>query len=206
MIKIKQIKVGKMDNLMYIVSGAVSFIVIDPSWGFDEIENYISETGKTLKAVLLTHGHFDHTMDIRKIRDAHKDVDFYISERDLVFIDYKFDFKFLSDDQILKIDDIEVKTIHTPGHSAGGYCFLIGKYLFTGDTLFQGLCGRVDLPYSDPEEMRKSLLKLSELDDSTVVFPGHSYNSLKTTIGAEKKDNIYMRSANDKEKFLSVAL
>jgi len=96
---------------------------------------------------------------------------------------------------VFKIGEIPVKFLHTPGHTPGSQCFLVEGNLISGDTLFVGSCGRVDLPGSDPEAMYYSLNHtLKNLDDATVVYPGHAYSSdSSTTIGNQKRHNMYMR-------------
>ena len=94
--------------------------------------------------------------------------------------------------------DVEIRLIHTPGHTPGSQCFLVQNKLVSGDTLFIGACGRVDLPTSSPEEMYDSLTnKLMRLDDTTVLYPGHNY-ALKpiSTIGEERQQNPYVRFAS----------
>jgi glyoxylase-like metal-dependent hydrolase (beta-lactamase superfamily II) len=88
-----------------------------------------------------------------------------------------------------------VQVLHTPGHTPDGCCFLAGKALFTGDTLFVGECGRVDLADSDVEAMYDSLMRrLFELPDDLVVYPGHDYGRTSTsTIGREKRENYVLR-------------
>lgn len=206
MSNIIQIKVGKMDNFMYIISLSDSLIVIDPSWGFEKIKEYSLNTSKKLSAVLLTHGHFDHINDIDKISQSFNKPDIYISSKDVHLIDFNYNFKFTDERDFIDIDDINIKIIKTPGHTPGSVCYLFENNLFTGDTLFSGACGRVDLPGSDPEEMRKSLLKLSMLNDDITVWPGHDYNDSKTTIGKEKKNNIYIKTAAFKDEFFSIVL
>ncbi|MGH7865541.1 MAG: MBL fold metallo-hydrolase, partial [Candidatus Binataceae bacterium] len=112
----------------------------------------------------------------------------------------------LSDTDIVKVDagdtikvgDLDVKFLHTPGHTPGSQCFLVNGNLVSGDTLFVNSCGRVDLPGSDPEAMYLSLNQtLRALPDETVVFPGHAYApESETTIGAQKRSNMYMRFNN----------
>ncbi|HOJ85949.1 MAG TPA: MBL fold metallo-hydrolase [Elusimicrobiales bacterium] len=205
MIEIIQIKVGKMDNFLYIIPARASFVVIDPSWGFEKIKEYSLKTSKKLSAVLLTHGHFDHSNDIDKLAKEYG-VDIYLSNEDAEFVDFKYDFKSPSDGKELNIDGIRIKVLSTPGHTPGSVCYLYENNIFTGDTLFCKACGRVDLPKSDPEEMRKSLLKLSSLSNDTVVWPGHDYNGFKTTIGEEKENNIFLKMASFRDEFLSIVL
>jgi glyoxylase-like metal-dependent hydrolase (beta-lactamase superfamily II) len=90
-----------------------------------------------------------------------------------------------------------VTFLHTPGHTPGSQCFLVDGRLVSGDTLFIRSCGRTDLPGSDPEEMYDSLTRrLGALPDDTVVFPGHNYGGISTTIGEEKRHNPMMRFAS----------
>ena len=91
--------------------------------------------------------------------------------------------------------DEKVTPVMIPGHTPGSQCFLVNGNLISGDTLFVNSCGRVDLPGSDPEAMYHSLnTTLKNLDDSTVVYPGHAYsNEPSTTIGNQKRHNMYMR-------------
>jgi glyoxylase-like metal-dependent hydrolase (beta-lactamase superfamily II) len=94
--------------------------------------------------------------------------------------------------------------VHTPGHTPGSQCFLVGNALVSGDTLFIGSCGRVDLPGSDPEEMYESLKLLGELPEETILYPGHNYaDRPRSTIGDEKKTNMMMRFRNLQD-FLSL--
>jgi hydroxyacylglutathione hydrolase len=94
--------------------------------------------------------------------------------------------------------------MHTPGHSKDSMCLLLDDYLiFTGDTLFVGNCGRVDLPGSDAKEMYYSLFnRLAKLDEKLIIYPGHNYGSTSTsTIGHEKKTN-YVLQPRSKQEFL----
>jgi glyoxylase-like metal-dependent hydrolase (beta-lactamase superfamily II) len=95
----------------------------------------------------------------------------------------------------INVGGIEIQLLHTPGHTPGSQCFLIDKRIVSGDTLFIGACGRVDLPGSDPEQMYYSLTqKLMALPDDTALFPGHNYSDRPTsTIGAEKRSNPYFK-------------
>ena len=91
---------------------------------------------------------------------------------------------------VLNVAGLTVKVLHTPGHTMGSVCLYCEDTLFAGDTLFQGSCGRTDLPGGSWAEILKSLRRLKELPDSTQVFSGHGPS---TTIGDEKMWNPYMR-------------
>ena len=93
------------------------------------------------------------------------------------------------------IGNLKVKFVHTPGHTPGSQCFLVGNALVSGDTLFIGSCGRVDLPGSNPEDMYRSLTQvLGALPDETLLYPGHNYaDRPRSTLGDEKRTNMMMR-------------
>jgi glyoxylase-like metal-dependent hydrolase (beta-lactamase superfamily II) len=95
----------------------------------------------------------------------------------------------------IAVGEQRIRFLHTPGHTPGSQCFLVGGNLVSGDTLFIGSCGRVDLPGSDPSQMYDSLVnKLKALPDDTVLYPGHDYaDRPKSTIGEEKRRNVCMR-------------
>jgi glyoxylase-like metal-dependent hydrolase (beta-lactamase superfamily II) len=102
---------------------------------------------------------------------------------------------------IVDVGKLKVKMVHTPGHTPGSQCFLVGNALVSGDTLFIGSCGRVDLPGSNPEEMYRSLTQvLGAMPDETLLYPGHNYaDRPRSTIGDEKRTNMMMRFRNLKD-------
>ena len=105
----------------------------------------------------------------------------------------------------IQAGSLRLRVVHTPGHTPGSQCFLVDGRLISGDTLFIGSCGRVDLPGSDPAQMYDSLVnKLKQLPDDTVLYPGHNYADRPTsTIGDEKRRNLYLRF-NRLEDFLGM--
>jgi glyoxylase-like metal-dependent hydrolase (beta-lactamase superfamily II) len=109
----------------------------------------------------------------------------------------------ISEGDVIKVGSIEIKVVHTPGHSKDSICLITGGIVFTGDTLFVGNCGRVDLPGSDPKEMYHSLFeKVARLDEKLVMYPGHNYGTSPTsTIGHEKKFN-YVLQPRTQQEFL----
>jgi hydroxyacylglutathione hydrolase len=111
----------------------------------------------------------------------------------------------VDDGETIKLGKIQIKILHTPGHSKDSICLIAdGKLVFTGDTLFIGNCGRTDLPGSDPAEMYHSLFdKVAKLDGSLTVYPGHDYGPSPTsTIETEKKTN-YVLQPRSKKDFLT---
>ena len=153
-------------------------------------------------AVLLTHGHLDHTAGCAALQ-RNTGVKIYCGEGEDKFIfseDNKSIFgtgvpKFeiertLKGGEELEICGLKIKVISTPGHTAGGVSYLIGNNLFTGDTLFQRGVGRCDFPGGDEKTLISSVKKLYALDGDYTVYCGHGF---ETTLGYERKNNPFVR-------------
>lgn len=193
---IKTLTLGPMSNNTYIIGSesAGECIVIDPGWDMTVIGKAIKTLGLKPLFVLLTHGHFDHCKNINSLLGTfdlkvfiHKDDVFMLEDVD------KSRIKTFDADYVFNIKSFPIGVICTPGHTPGSCCYLIENNLFTGDTLFVGQCGRVDFPYSSPEQMNESLVKLSKLDPDTKVLPGHMPET--STIAREIKTNPYIKLA-----------
>jgi hydroxyacylglutathione hydrolase len=179
-------------------------IIIDPGDEVDELLAIANEKNLTITHILLTHAHIDHLFGVAKAKQQ-TGAKIYLHPDDLklyanvnmqcewfgVSIDPLPEVdEYLSDGQIIKIAEQEIKVIHTPGHSPGGVSFLIDQNLFCGDILFEGSVGRTDLPGGDFNKMISSIkTKLLVLDDATVVYSGHGP---ETTIGDEKRYNPFI--------------
>jgi glyoxylase-like metal-dependent hydrolase (beta-lactamase superfamily II) len=205
---VEQIQIGPMQNFTYIVGckSTREVAIVDPAWDIPELLEQINAKGYKLTAALVTHYHPDHIggsiggHDIEGIAElletnpvkiyTHKaEADGVkrvtgISETDLVRVESGDD---------LRLGDISVEFLHTPGHTPGSQCFRIKNTLVSGDTLFINGCGRVDLPGSDSEDMYYSIQKLASLPDDTLLLPGHNYAHVpNATMGETKKVNTYM--------------
>lgn len=203
---IKNTVTGILSNNVYLVINMEkneSFIV-DPSYRPDILINMIKESGTDLKAILLTHGHFDHILSAEDIREEFH-VPVYAGEEEKELLSDK-DINMsarmrgnavslnpdvlVSDEEIINVAGIPIKCIFTPGHTRGSVCWYIedSKILLAGDTLFSGSHGRTDFPTGDQVQMENSLKEiLFKLPDDTEVLPGHGE---KTSIGYEKKHNM----------------
>ncbi|MGN0024361.1 MAG: MBL fold metallo-hydrolase [Candidatus Avelusimicrobium sp.] len=195
------INLGPMDNCTYLVTEGQQALLIDPAWDMNFLKHTLEQKKLMLIAVFFTHGHFDH-VKFAQILLQETGVKAYLEKNDVELsgIDPQF-LHIYEGAQTLDIGPFHINIIPTAGHTAGGVCIQIGNALFTGDTLFPGACGRVDLPSSNPREMRKSLLKLSKLPEDMQIFAGHSYGGkCSSTIGYERLKNPFMRNAiRDKE-------
>jgi hydroxyacylglutathione hydrolase len=194
----EQVPVGIMQNYSYIIADEASkeAAVVDPGWEAEKILHTAEKLKLDIKKILLTHAHFDHANRIGEIAKAtHAAV--YIHEKEAGEIKKLGieDIKIIKNNDIINIGKINIKVLHTPGHTPGSVCFLVNdEKLITGDTLFVEAIGRVDLPGGDEKEMRKSLDRLKKLNDKIEIYPGHDYGPKKSsTIGYEKKNNLYMK-------------
>ena len=202
--EIKVFVEGPVDanNYLIIDEKSKEAVLIDCSSGRQEFINSIKNSGVNLKYILLTHGHFDHILGVDKFKDVFG-TDAYIAKEDIEQVELTPKFmpilagmesveiksihNYLKDGDIIKVGDIEIKAIATPGHTPGGMSYLIGDKLFSGDTLFHRSIGRCDFPGGSLDTIIKSIKeKLFTLPDDTEVFPGHGE---KTTIAYEKKYN-----------------
>lgn len=189
-----------MANFTYIVADEEygEAAVIDPSWDLDKIFQALKKNSWRAKYVINTHTHFDHVLGNEQMAEVtgaklvqHKNSQL---KKDIA----------VSDGDTIKIGNIKLRVLHTPGHSKDSMCLLLEDHLiFTGDTLFVGNCGRTDLPGSDAKEMYYSLFdRLAKLDEKLILYPGHNYGSTSTsTIGHEKKTN-YVLQPRSKQEFL----
>lgn len=198
--KVFQLQVGQMANFSYIVADEDSgeAAVIDPSWDLDRLFEILKKNGWKAKYVINTHSHFDHVLGNEQVKavTGAKIIQHENSplSKDIAVREY----------DVILIGNIGLKVMYTPGHSKDSMCLILDNQLiFTGDTLFVGNCGRVDLPGSDPEEMYHTLFdQLAKLDENLVVYPGHNYGPTSTsTIGREKMTN-YVFQPRSKQEFL----
>lgn len=196
---IKAIPAGIYDANCYILidektrEGAI----IDPGGDELELERIIKDLDFKPKFILLTHAHMDHVGGVEYLSKLlkipfymHENEEHYIENDNTVFGNIRKADGFLKEDTKLNIGNLDIKVIHTPGHTQGGVCFLVDGKLFSGDTLFQGSIGRTDFPGGDMNTILNSIKdKLLILGDEVEVYPGHGP---KTTIGFEKKINPFL--------------
>lgn len=198
---VHQIPVGSMQNFTYVVEDedTSEAIVIDPSWDLDEIMRTIQKNNLKVKYIVNTHHHFDHTIgnDTMKTQTGAPIMQYKTST-------IKHDLE-VSDGEKIKFGNSELTVIHTPGHSKDSMCLVGDGKIFSGDTLFVGTCGRVDLPGGDARELYRSLVDvLRKMDDNLLMYPGHNYGSTPTsTLGTQKKMNFVMQPRTEAE-FLEI--
>ena len=185
-----------MENFIYFIGDKKTreVFVVDPAWQVDTILKTAKEADLKIQGALISHYHFDHTNGIEELLGS-VDCPVYVNKKDVPYMDYSHDnIKSVDDGQTLKIGDVEITCIHTPGHTPGSQCFHVQDRLVSGDTLFIGACGRCDLPGGDAKEMYYTLTqRLMKFDDSTILCPGHNYAEKSiSTMGEQKKTNPYL--------------
>lgn len=181
-------------------------ICIDPGDNPEEILAMARDMGVRIKAIANSHGHLDHVMGVRGVKQA-TGAPFFIHPADLEIVRGSAALAarwlgaevepppdpdgLLADGDEVDVDGVKLKVIHTPGHTPGSVSFYVNGLLFSGDTLFQGSIGRTDLPGGDYDlEMSSIIDRLLALPDDTIVLPGHM---AQTTIGQERQRNPYVR-------------
>jgi|TARA_B100000745_G_C20048216_1_gene357447 glyoxylase-like metal-dependent hydrolase (beta-lactamase superfamily II) len=195
--KVYQVAVGPMQNFSYIVEDESTHeaIIIDPSWDLDKIIQIVEEQNLNPKYLVNTHWHDDHT---RGNEELAKELSLKIVQHSAS--DLKNDMT-VSDGDSIKFGCSELVVYHTPGHSKDSICLVGDGKIFSGDTLFVGNCGRIDLPGGSSRELYHSLFDvISNLNDSLIMYPGHDYGSAPTsTIGNEKMTNTVMQKISEED-------
>lgn len=205
--KLKRFALGELWTNCYLVwdDDGEAFIV-DPGAPAEEVADFVREKGLRVHWIFLTHGHGDHIGGVSDVRSMsengvavhEKDAPCLVSAKHNLSsyvggaVELAAADRMLRDGDILKAGRMEIKVIHTPGHTLGGVSLLVSegdeKILFSGDTLFARSVGRTDLPGGDEDTLMKSLEKLEPLPDEIRVFPGHGP---ETILGDEKRFNPY---------------
>ena len=199
---VEKVVAGTLQTNAYLVGCPSSHkaIVIDPGYGSSErLLVLIKKHQLTVEAIYLTHSHYDHIADVKKLKDefgwpvyVHEEDSENLRNPGSDGIPNLWNLLPVEPDGYLKNGDeltvgrFKFRVIHTPGHSPGGVLFYFWeeKILFSGDTLFKGTYGRTDLPTSNPEKMKASLDIINKLPEDVIEYPGHGG---LTTMEREKK-------------------
>ena len=201
---------GRMANFVYLIGDRLAreCVVVDPAWDVREVIAAAEGDGMKIVGALATHYHPDHIggdlfgLAIEGLRELMtvRPVPVHANKEEADGIRFMTglspgDVTLHEAGDTLRVGEIPITLVHTPGHTPGSQCFLVGHRLVSGDTLFVGGCGRVDLPGSDPEEMYRTLTqRLARLPGDTVLYPGHHYGPTpSSTLENERRTNQYLR-------------
>ena len=213
---IKKLIVGSLQTNCYVIyNDTKDCIIVDPGAQGQKINKFIIENELTPRAILLTHGHFDHIYGLADFASTYN-VPIYMDMKETYSFEHTnpyvcgayglnlpqlpsegVEFIDAKDGDIIKVGDLNFKVLQTPGHSVGGLCFLEEneKVLFSGDTLFAGAIGRTDHPGGDYDLMMKGIWeKLMCLEGETKVYPGHGPS---TDIATERMTNPFLLPFNE---------
>ena len=198
---IKTLPVGQLETNCYVVTDETSMdcAVIDPGDESNAILNYLEEHKMTCRAILITHGHWDHTGAANAIVEE-TGADLYIHQLDTTSDPMEARYKYLASDNTrfydegdeIHIGSLVFRVMFTPGHSPGGVTLVCEDAVFCGDTLFRGSCGRTDLPGGDINEELRSILRICKLPGEYDIYPGHMDS---TTLERDRNFNYYCRQA-----------
>ena len=193
--KIVSLPLGDYQTNTYILyaEGNDKCLIVDPGFEAFHILRHVNSLGLEVEAILLTHGHFDHVGAVRTLV-ADTDCAVYLNDRENTMPEMMTAGKLYytntyDEGDTLTLAGLTFTVLATPGHTPGSVCLDFGDHMFTGDTLFAGSCGRVDLPGGNAAVMRKTLARLSKLDKQCWIHPGHGPGS---HLGKEKQVNPYL--------------
>nr|WP_319488197.1 MBL fold metallo-hydrolase [uncultured Caproiciproducens sp.] len=205
--KVTRITGGPLPTNCYILTDDETGLaaVIDPGFEDAKLTDAVLAVGaENVKAILLTHGHFDHIMGVSYLKRL-TGAKIYIYCDDMLFTSdsslnltsmftpyetepFTADVA-LNDGDTVDVGSLKIRVMHTPGHTVGSCCYLVENAIFTGDTLMKCSCGRTDFPTGSYPQMIDSLKKIENLEGDGHVYPGHEG---ETTLEYERKNNPYM--------------
>lgn len=199
---IKTLPVGQFETNCYVVTNEATLhcVVIDPGDESNTIMDYLEDNHLKCDAIMLTHGHFDHTGAVPEVA-AETGAPVYMSKLDdaryapdASMLGYSLpeNGSYYADGDVVEAAGLRFEIMATPGHTPGGVTIRCEDALFTGDTLFRGSCGRTDFPGGDMDAELRSLKRICALEGDYEVYPGHMD---ATTLEREREFNYYCRAA-----------
>jgi glyoxylase-like metal-dependent hydrolase (beta-lactamase superfamily II) len=205
----------QMVNFVYLIGDRETgeAIVVDPAYAVSELLDIVAGDDMRLVGALGTHYHADHVggnlmayaiEGVRELLEL-QPVQIHVQRDEAEWVQRSTglsssDLALHDSGDVVKVGDIPIQLLHTPGHTPGSQCFLVENMLVSGDTLFLEGCGRTDLPGSDPAAMYESLQKLAALPDDVAVLPGHRYSAASAgSLAAVKELNYVFKPATQQE-------
>lgn len=203
----------QMVNFAYVIGDREKgeAVIVDPAYAADELVAIVEADGMRVVGALATHHHPDHVggsmMGHTLGGIAELDVPVHVHRAESPYVQRvtgvsAADLVEHDGGDTITVGDIPIEVLHTPGHTPGSMCFLVGGILVSGDTLFLEGCGRTDFPGSDPAAMYDSLTRLASLPDDTVVCAGHWYSQPPLASLGDVKEHNYVLKPRSKEQWL----
>lgn len=196
--KITVFQLGTLQTNCYIAEDTQTktCALIDPGASGEYLADWLDGNGLQPRCVLLTHGHYDHVGGVAALREHYRDLPVYVHPAETAMpreLHAGLQWTDLYEEgDVVTMDSIAFRVLHTPGHTPGSVCLLAENVLFSGDTLFAGCCGRTDFPGGSWKDMVRSLTRLAGLPGDYRVLPGHD---TETTLERERKTNPYLKEA-----------
>jgi len=171
--------------------------IVDPAWEAPLFIDKIRNKGYTLTNIWLTHWHFDHTNAVDEIVQA-TGARITVGVNEVPYLQINSPLETVENNDTIFIGNTVAKIINTPGHSAGGICYLLDGHIIVGDTLFVYGAGHCSLPGGNINELFHSMQKLKYIDDDVMLHCGHDYGSkINTTMGEQKQGNAFLLLDNE---------
>ena len=196
----EQIPAGSYQNFSYLFGDSKTkrAVIFDPAWEIDRLLAKIAENRLTLEYIVNTHAHFDHIQGNGELKER--------TGAKVIMHDSSSapkDIGVTDDEELVIGEGGRLKFLHTPGHSQESMCIQVGDFgLLTGDTLFIGECGRVDLPGGNANLLYDSFEKLRKLNPALIVYPGHDYGKKNSSSLKEQLATNYTLVIRSREEFL----
>ena len=205
---------GQMVNFVYAVGDRATgeCLLVDPAYAVDDLLRVLDADGMRLTGVLATHYHPDHiggsmmgyTIEGVPALLERTECPVHVQVAEVPWVARtidvpEHDLASHTPGDVVRVGAVEIELLHTPGHTPGSQCLLVGGRLISGDTLFLDGCGRTDLPGSDATMMYDSLQRLATLPEGTVVYPGHRYSppSSSTMAAIVEQNQVFTPSSKD---------
>jgi len=187
---VEQFEPSAGDNFSYLVydSSTSQGVIIDAPEGCGILLHRAKKLGVTVEMLLLTHTHFDHTKGIKELLVVYSDLSIAVYKNGAAKIKHQQNIVLLEDGDTIAVGKKHLRVLHTPGHIPDAVCFYDNDFIFSGDTVFISSHGRTDFEGGNSSELHASFEKLRKLPDHLVLYAGHSYNGLVSTLGAEKNN------------------
>ena len=194
---VRQLKLGPMDNFVYLLGAEDSpeTAIVDPAWDVPAALRAAEEDGRRVTHALLSHHHQDHVNGLEDVL-AHGGIRVHAHRADVPKLapGLQREVTPLDAGDVVEVGPLRVSAMHTPGHTPGSTCWHAGEGLFAGDTVFVNACGRCDFAGGDPEQMFQSLNRVAGLPGDVRLYPGHDYGDVPvSSIARERERNPYFK-------------